>query len=324
MTSAMPRSRYGRSPSAIRSGGPSRVGAPPRSGIPLWASCASSARRAAAGVVADDDGEADRPVDQPGVAADGRAVRGQDRVLGRERLGRPVRCSRRRRRPPPCAASSAAPSRRSGSAGGPGPGAARGRRRGTCRTGRHGRSSRRRAAGGSASTDSSNRSRRSPTLAPNSMPIGVVLALEPGAADRQDRPAVADVVERRGQLGGQAGVAEGVGADHQADPDPAGQRGPRGEHGPAFEDRLSATSPGWPSGGPRSRPRPSRPSRPRRPRPGSRASRSPATRPGRRSASRAGSRLARRESPAHEWSFGSTSRPKTSIHSAWLRPTLWR
>src|SRR5690606_24040306 len=27
---------------------------------------------------------------------------------------------------------------------------------------------------------------------------------------------------------------------------------------------------------------------------------------------------------AHRASFGSTSRPKTSIHSRWLRPTLWR
>ena len=45
---------------------------------------------------------------------------------------------------------------------------------------------------------------------------GVVLPLEPRAADAEDRPAVADVVHRRRELRGQPGVAERVGADHEA------------------------------------------------------------------------------------------------------------
>ena len=48
---------------------------------------------------------------------------------------------------------------------------------------------------------------------------GVVLALEPGAADAEHRAAGRDVVERRGELGGDTRVAERVGADHQAEPD---------------------------------------------------------------------------------------------------------
>jgi hypothetical protein len=67
---------------------------------------------------------------------------------------------------------------------------------------------------------------------------GVVLALEPRPADAQHGPAVADVVEGRRELGGQAGVAERVGPDHQAQPNARGQRAEPGKGRPALEDRL--------------------------------------------------------------------------------------
>ncbi len=66
-------------------------------------------------------------------------------------------------------------------------------------------------------------------------PEGVVLALEPAAADAQDRAAAADVVEGRRELGRQAGVAEGVGRDEQADPRPGGHGRDRGQRRPALE-----------------------------------------------------------------------------------------
>ena len=49
----------------------------------------------------------------------------------------------------------------------------------------------------------------------------VVLPFEPAAADAEDRPPAADVVERRGQLGREPGVAERVGGDEQAQANPA-------------------------------------------------------------------------------------------------------
>ena len=52
-----------------------------------------------------------------------------------------------------------------------------------------------------------------------SMPNASCSALEPGAADAEDGPAVADVVERRRELRGEPGVAERVRADHQPEPD---------------------------------------------------------------------------------------------------------
>ena len=66
----------------------------------------------------------------------------------------------------------------------------------------------------------------------------VVLALEPGAADAEHGPAARDVVERRGELGGQPRVAERVRADHQPEPDPRRHGAEPGQHAPALEDRL--------------------------------------------------------------------------------------
>ena len=68
--------------------------------------------------------------------------------------------------------------------------------------------------------------------------VGLVLGLEPGATDAEDRPAAGDVVERRRHLGGERRFAERVGADHQADPDPLGGLGPGGQRQPALEDRA--------------------------------------------------------------------------------------
>ena len=59
-------------------------------------------------------------------------------------------------------------------------------------------------------TASSSRSRRSPKPLPNVDAERLVLALDPRAADAEDRAAVGDVVEGRGELRGEAGVAEGV------------------------------------------------------------------------------------------------------------------
>ena len=68
--------------------------------------------------------------------------------------------------------------------------------------------------------------------------VGLVLQVHPRAADAQDRPALADVVERGGRLRGQAGVAEGVGADEQAQAGLLGRHRPGGEARPAFDDGL--------------------------------------------------------------------------------------
>ena len=65
-----------------------------------------------------------------------------------------------------------------------------------------------------------------------------VLELHPGAADAQDRPAVADVVERRGGLGDETRVAERVGTDEQPEPRLLGLACPGVEQRPALEDRL--------------------------------------------------------------------------------------
>ena len=69
-------------------------------------------------------------------------------------------------------------------------------------------------------------------------PVGPVLGLHPRAADAQDRPAAADVVEGRRGLGHDPWVAERVGADEQPEAGPLGLRRPRGERRPALEDRL--------------------------------------------------------------------------------------
>ena len=87
-------------------------------------------------------------------------------------------------------------------------------------------------------TASSSQSRRWPGLAPKSMPWARVLVVEPRAAEAEDRPAVADVVERRGHLGHEPGIAEGVGTDQQPQPDARCDLRPRGQRHPALEDRL--------------------------------------------------------------------------------------
>src|SRR3970282_1372248 len=58
-------------------------------------------------------------------------------------------------------------------------------------------------------------------------PKGVVLPLDPAPAEAEDRPSVAHVVQGGGQLRRQAGVAEGVGTDQQAEAHVARQRRPR-------------------------------------------------------------------------------------------------
>ena len=70
-------------------------------------------------------------------------------------------------------------------------------------------------------------------------PEGLVLALEPGAADAEDRPPVAHVVERRRQLHRQRRVPEGVGADHQPERRARRHGGPAGEDQVALEDRAA-------------------------------------------------------------------------------------
>ena len=118
-------------------------------------------------------------------------------------------------------------------------------------------------------TDSSSRSSASRATSPNSIPNAVVLALEPGAADAQDRAPVREVVEGRRELGGEPGVAERVGADHQAEADPLRDRGQAGQH--ATSPRRSAAPTGRRSraGDPRSRSSPSRRPPRRAPRRGS-------------------------------------------------------
>jgi len=62
-----------------------------------------------------------------------------------------------------------------------------------------------------------------------------VLAREPPAAEAEDETPAGQVVERRRELRGQAGIAEGVGGHEQAEPRGAGQWRQRGEGRPALE-----------------------------------------------------------------------------------------
>src|SRR5512146_2004056 len=99
----------------------------------------------------------------------------------------------------------------------------------------------------------------------------VVLSLEPATAEAEDEPTVRQVVERRGELGRQARIAERVGRDEQAEPRPADDLGQGGEAGPALElvvspislvgqqvivqpDRVESGPFGEPSGGDQRRP----------------------------------------------------------------------
>ena len=110
----------------------------------------------------------------------------------------------------------------------------------------------------------------------------VVLPLEPAAAEAEDRATARDVVERRGELRGQARVPERVGTDQQAESDAFRERGDR---------RRASTSP-------RALDRASRPRRRAGGRPATASPSRPARRPGTRragTASRsAGSRTRRR------------------------------
>ena len=69
-------------------------------------------------------------------------------------------------------------------------------------------------------------------------PVGRVLVLEPGAAEPEPGSAAGDVVDRDRRLGGQAGVTEGVGADHEPEVRTLGHRGPGSQQGRALEDVL--------------------------------------------------------------------------------------
>ena len=65
-----------------------------------------------------------------------------------------------------------------------------------------------------------------------------VLVLEPRPADAHDRPAAADVVDRRHALDREPRVAERVRPDEQPEADPLGRLGDGGERRVALEDRL--------------------------------------------------------------------------------------
>ena len=68
--------------------------------------------------------------------------------------------------------------------------------------------------------------------------VGRGLGLHPCPADTEDRPAVADVVERRGGLRDEPRVPERVGADEQAEAGLLGLAGIGVEQRPTLEDRL--------------------------------------------------------------------------------------
>ena len=72
---------------------------------------------------------------------------------------------------------------------------------------------------------------------PNSIPKSSCSSSNHGAADAEDRPAAADVVEGRRHLGHEGRVAERVGPDHEPDPDALGRLGPGRQGQPALEDR---------------------------------------------------------------------------------------
>src|SRR5919198_1237448 len=76
-------------------------------------------------------------------------------------------------------------------------------------------------------------------------PVGLVLALEPGATNTEDRPAVAHVIERRDDLRGESRVAEGVRADHQSERRARGDRRPAGEDHVALKDRPTPIALDW-------------------------------------------------------------------------------
>ena len=110
---------------------------------------------------------------------------------------------------------------------------------------------------------------------------GVVLPLEPGAADAEDGAAIRDVVEGRGELRGQAGVPERVRADHQPEAEAPRHGREGGEGRPALEDRLLGRPEDRQQVIPRPDGVPAEVVDPDRPRPGSPASRCAGSRVGR-------------------------------------------
>ena len=64
---------------------------------------------------------------------------------------------------------------------------------------------------------------------------GVVLALEPPAAEAEDEPAIGHVLDGRGELGGQPGVAKGVGGNKKAQSRSLREDGQRRQRRPALE-----------------------------------------------------------------------------------------
>src|SRR5450759_2096162 len=63
-----------------------------------------------------------------------------------------------------------------------------------------------------------------------------MLLLEPGGAKAEDRPAAADLVERRGHLRHEGRVADRIRPDHETDPDALGRGRPGGDRQPSLED----------------------------------------------------------------------------------------
>ena len=84
-------------------------------------------------------------------------------------------------------------------------------------------------------TASSSRSRRSPKPAPKSMPKASCSRSNQPPPEAEDEPAVGQVVDGRGELRGEPGVAERVGGDKQAEAGPVGQHGQRRQRRPALE-----------------------------------------------------------------------------------------
>ena len=83
-------------------------------------------------------------------------------------------------------------------------------------------------------TASSSRSSRSPKPDTEVDAEGVVLALEPAAAEAEDEPALRQVVDGRGELRGEARVAERVGGHEQAEADVLRQDGKGRQRRPAL------------------------------------------------------------------------------------------
>src|SRR5665647_313591 len=63
-----------------------------------------------------------------------------------------------------------------------------------------------------------------------------MLLLEPGGAEAEDRPAAADLVERRGHLRHEGRVADRIRPDHEPNPDALGRSRPGRDRQPSLED----------------------------------------------------------------------------------------